>query len=453
MALGLRRAARRSREAIERVQRARLQALVRHARANSKYYREKFAAIDEAKFGLTDLPTTTKSDMMDNFDDAVTAADVCRHDVETFLQDETHLGKLFHDKYVLSHTSGSQGQPLLIVQPKENLELLFALQARGNEKRLTIGQVLRRLRSPVRLAAVTLKQGFYPSAIAFEYMPEGARRFIEPLRIFLGDEDMVPRLQQFRPTHLTAYASVLHELARHIEGGRLTLKPELEQVVNISERLMPKARKHYEKVFGAPVLDDYAMGECLFLSNGCRTGGGMHVNADWAILEVVDEQNRPVPDGKKGSKALVTNLANDVQPFIRYEVGDIVTMSDEPCACGIHLPLIARVEGRDSDMFWVRTNEGRQPLPPAVFDLALAQVFDAREYQVIQEDNRRVRVLIEPLPDVNFDRRRASHEIREELEKYGLAQAIDVELQVVDRLVPDRGGKFKRFVSKVAKGK
>ena len=63
---------------------------------------------------------------------------------------------------------------------------------------------------------------------------------------------------------------------------------------------MPQAREHYAKIFGAPVLDDYGMGECLFLTNGCAKSGGMHVNADWALLEVVDEKNQPVPDWRDG---------------------------------------------------------------------------------------------------------------------------------------------------------
>ena len=44
---------------------------------------------------------------------------------------------------------------------------------------------------------------------------------------------------------------MLHEIARQIESGRVSLKPELEEVVNISERLMPQAREHYVEIFGA----------------------------------------------------------------------------------------------------------------------------------------------------------------------------------------------------------
>jgi phenylacetate-coenzyme A ligase PaaK-like adenylate-forming protein len=177
----------------------------------------------------------------------------------------------------------------------------------------------------------------------------------------------------------------------------------------------------------------------------------MHVNADWAILEVVDEEYRPVPDGEKGSKVLVTNLANRVQPFIRYEVGDMVTMAAEHCNCGSNMPLVARIGGRDSDMFYVEGPEGRKPLSPVVFEHALTHLLDAREYQIVQEENTRFKVRVEPLPGVEFDRDRAQQAIAEQLQTYDLDGKLQVELEVVDRLVGEQDQKFKRIVSKVAK--
>lgn len=446
-AMILERTARLPLRAIERIQRRRLNSLVTYARAKSPFYRDKFAAVAEADFQLADLPTTNKAELMDHFDEVLTVDDVCLSDVEAFFEEPSNLGKLFRDKYALSHTSGSQGQPLLIVQSKENLELLFTLQAsRGNHENLGLADVASHLASPARLAAVTLKPGFYPSASAFQYLPEGAEPFIQLLQVSSIDDDMVRQLAEFRPTHLTSYASILHELARQVERGRLELKPELKQVVNISERLMPKTRKHYEEIFGAPVLDDYGMGECMFITNGCPTSGGMHVNADWAILEVVDADYQPVPAGRQGAKVLVTNLANRVQPFIRYEVGDLLTMAEEPCECGSNLPLVAKVGGRDSEMFFIDTDDGRKPLSPVMFEHGLTHLLDAREYQIIQEDNTRFKILIEPLPGVEFDRQRADRVIAEQVESYELGHAIDVSIEVVDRLEAEEGQKFKRVI-------
>jgi phenylacetate-CoA ligase len=449
LALSLRLAAAKPREEILEIQRSRLENLVQHARENSPYYREKFSAVSGSSFQISELPVTTKSQLMDNFDRAVTVDDVRRTDVKSFFKDEANLGKYFRDKYALSHTSGSQGQPLLIVQAKENIELLFALQVSRGNVHLNAWQVVKHLIKPARLAAVVLKRGFYPSASAFAYLPDGAGRYIELLQLSATDADVAERIAEFRPTHLTAYASVLHELARAIESGRLSMQPELQQVINISERLMPKARKHYAEVFGAPILDNYSMGECLFLTNGCPTSGGMHVNADWVILEVVDEHNQPVPDGKQGAKVLITNLANYVQPIIRYQIGDVVTMATKACDCGSNLPLIERVIGRDSDMFWIDGDEGLRPLQPGVFEIAIGKILDVREFQMIQEERNKFRILIEPLPNVALDRDSANAVMRKHLHDYGLDGQLQVELEVVDRLAAEGGNKFKRVVSKV----
>ena len=302
--ISLQRTSAKPRAEIDCLQHRRLKKLVRHAQTFSPFYRKKFAGLNLAGLELTDIPTSDKAELMDNFNESVTVLDVRRGDVERFLLDDGNLGKYFQDEYVVSHTSGSQGRPLLLVQTKDNVELLFALQAsRGNQQHLGFSELAKRWFQPARLATVTLKPGFYPSATAFEYLPESVKPFLSVMRVSAGDEDLIERLAAFRPTHLTGYASMLHTLAREIERGRLSLKPELEQVVNISECLLPQARKHYEQVFGAPVIDDYAMGECLFLSNGCTAGAGMHVNADWAILEVVDAENRPVADRRARRKS------------------------------------------------------------------------------------------------------------------------------------------------------
>jgi phenylacetate-CoA ligase len=450
-ALALKSAMRKPAAEIERIQRERLRRLLTHARDHSRFYREKLASIAGHDFQLADIPTTNKNEMMEDLDAVFTASDLRRDEIEKFFDDESNLGKLFRGKYVVSHTSGSQGQPLFIVQTKKDLELLFALQAsRGNRQKLGIWQVFQRMSSPVRLATVTLQRGFYPSAIAFEYMPEGPRQFIRTLRLSMNQENLAARLEEFQPTHLTAYASVLHELARQIEQGKLKLS-ELQQVVNISERLMPQARRRYQKVFGAPILDDYAMGECLFLSSGCVDTGGMHVNADWAILEVVDEHNQPVPPGKKGAKVLLTNLSNFVQPFIRYEIGDLVTMATERCHCGNNLPLIKQVGGRDSDLFWFDTPAGKRALPPAIFDLAMGSVVDVREYQVVLENNDQIRVRVEPLSGATADTAHVKQAIEEQIAEFGFNHELQIDVQTVDRLAPENGAKFKRYVNHLAR--
>lgn len=449
-ALALKAMASASPETIERRQQIRLRRLVQHAKTHSPYLAEKYATIDPDTMQFADLPRCDKAEVMENFDRWLTVDDVNRDEVEKFFEDEANLGKLFKDKYVVSHTSGSTGQSLLLVKSPDDFELNFALQAaRGHKASLDLKEIVTRFAERVRLAAVTLKPGFYPSGTAFTYMPEGVRHFIDVKQLSLNDHDLFGQLAEFKPTHLTTYASILHQLARAIEAGELDLGGELEQVVNISEKLMPEPRKHYEKLFGAPVLDDYGMGECLFLTCACMSTVGMHVNADWAILEVVDDDYQPVPVGERGTKVLLTNLANRIQPFIRYEVNDIVVMATEPCECGVSLPLIAEIEGRSSDILYAKIHGELRPFHPAVVEQAIGGATSVREYQIQQDVPEKLTVRVEPIESSSINTNAIREEILQSLRGDGI-ESMEVTVELADKLVPDDdGSKFKRILTNV----
>ncbi|MCO6046442.1 AMP-binding protein [Aeoliella sp. ICT_H6.2] len=435
-------------EKIADKQLSRLRRLVAHAKENSPYLAEKYADVNPETCELADLPVSDKSEVMENFDRWLTVDDVKQNEVEAFFDDESNLGKLFKERYVLSHTSGSTGQPLLLVKAPIDFELMFALQAaRGHRTSLDLKEMFTRLTEPVRLAAVTLKPGFYPSGSAFQYMPDGVKNFIDVLQLSLNDENLLARLAEFKPTHLTTYASILHELARAVEAGELDFGDHLEQVVNISEKLMAGPRKRYEKLFGAPVLDDYGMGECLFLTSGCMTSQGMHVNSDWAILEVVDDDNQPVPAGERGAKVLLTNLANQIQPFIRYEVGDVVVMASKNCDCDVTLPLIAEIEGRNSEIFYTQVNGNLRPVHPAIVEQAIGQTTEVREYQIVQDGPKFLQISVEPIGSASIDAQQVRQQVLERLADEGVTE-LEVQVEVVDRLVPsDQGSKFQRVIT------
>lgn len=71
------------------------------------------------------------------------------------------------------------------------------------------------------------------------------------------------------------------------------------------------------------------------MGHECERGGGIHLAEDAFVFEVVDEDNRRVPNGTTGSKLLITTLNNSVLPLLRYEISDIVTLATEACPCGL----------------------------------------------------------------------------------------------------------------------
>ena len=85
----------------------------------------------------------------------------------------------------------------------------------------------------------------------------------------------------------------------------------------------------------------------------------LHVSADWYIFEPVDRNYRLVLRGEPSHTVLMTNLANRVQPLIRYDQGDSVTLRPDARPCGSPLPAI-RVVGRTNDTLSFQTDNAVQ---------------------------------------------------------------------------------------------
>lgn len=70
------------------------------------------------------------------------------------------------------------------------------------------------------------------------------------------------------------------------------------------------------------------------MTHECKAHHHQHLNDDRLIIEAVDEQGNPVPNGEMSHKIFLTNLSNFTQPLIRYEITDRVLIRDgKECGC------------------------------------------------------------------------------------------------------------------------
>jgi|GEM_PF-553570 len=127
------------------------------------------------------------------------------------------------------------------------------------------------------------------------------------------------------------------------ESVQLTWKART--LVTGAEGLQPGQRELLQETLADEVFMSYGSREFMLIGMECSQHRGYHISSDNLYVEVVDEQGQPVAPGETG-RILVTDLRNDANPFIRYEIGDMGSMAAEPCSCGLPFPLLARVEGR-----------------------------------------------------------------------------------------------------------
>lgn len=332
----------------------RLAALVAHARTSSPFYRELYRGLPES-VPLSVLPPVSKPELMARFDDWVTDPAVTRTDLEAFVADPTLIGSRYRGRYFVCTSSGTTGHPGLFVHDAAAVACYRALGARAAGTTLDAGRLLAVLRRGVRTAVVVGSGGHFAGVVWLETerrRSRARRRAYRLISVQQPLESLVQALNGFDPALLVAYPSALELLAAEQEAGRLHIRPVL--VESSGESLGDAAR--LAAALGAKVHNVYAASEFVPIALDCPRGW-LHVNSDWVILEPVEADYRPTPEGQPSHTVLLTNLANRVQPLIRYDLGDSVIAKTGPCECGNPLPAV-RVAGRHDDILHLRNADG-----------------------------------------------------------------------------------------------
>ena len=134
-------------------------------------------------------------------------------------------------------------------------------------------------------------------------------------------------------------------------------------------------------------LDFYGTTEALIPAAGRPGQVGMDILEDLVVLEVTDEHDRPVPPGVPGRKVLLTNLVNRVQPLVRYELSDSVTLAGGPNPLGLPYARIAAVDGRSDDVITLPAagGGGRVAVLPFRLQAPFSELLEVRQYQVVHD--------------------------------------------------------------------
>lgn len=359
IALDLRRAVREGAAGIERRQKMRLADLVAHARANSPFYQQLYGDLPPTGLALSELPPVSKPRLMAAFDAWLTDRTITRAELEAFVTDPSQVGVPFRGDLFVCTSSGTTGHPGLFVHDQGAIAVYRTLSAiRLDMEWLSVGDWVRLFRRGPRWAQVVGTGGHFLGAgwLELERRRGGFRtRGYRTFSVQRPLPGLVTELDAFDPSILSGYPSALDLLAQEQLAGRLHLRPIFVETAAESTDTVVRAR--LAEAFRCPIHDAYGTSETFVLARSCAEGW-LHVNNDWQILEPVDARHRPTPPGETSHTVLVTNLANRIQPIIRYDLGDSVRARPDPCPCGSPLQAI-QVAGRRDDVLYLSAADGR----------------------------------------------------------------------------------------------
>ena len=366
-------------------QQTRLAQLLESTLRGSRLYRSLWPAGTNANTPLEQLPVVTRSQLMADFDNWVTDPHIKLDALRQFTANPAHIAEPWLGRYVVWESSGTSGQPGIFVQDVATMAVYDSLEALRRCATRPLARWLDPLGLTERIAFVGATGGHFASYASVQRLRAINPVLANTMRSFsiqVPTPTLVAQLNAFSPTVVVTYPTVAALLADEAQAGTLRARPR--EIWTGGESLSPAVRTHVQQRLGSLVRNSYGSSEFLAIGWECAHGH-MHANADWVILEPVDEHLRPVPPGQPSHSVLLTNLANRVQPLVRYNLSDHITLHPERCPCGSPLPVIS-VQGRhDEPLVMAGANGQLVTLLPMALSTVLedeAGVFDFYLHQL-----------------------------------------------------------------------
>ncbi len=250
-------------------------------------------------------------------------------------------------------------------------------------------------------------------------------------------QDYALLMKQYKVKAIVGYPSAVYFLARTCLDSGIEVK--LKSALTSSEVLTESMRQTIEKAFGCKVFDFYGGAERVCYIHTCEHGC-YHIIPEYGLTELV-----PIDDtiGDK-CKIISTGFWNLAMPLIRYDIGDVVVMSNNNCTCGRAFQVIKSVIGREADT--IKTPSGRK-FGPAILTHVLYGTAHIAESQIIQD--KLDHITVEYVPSEKF----STKDLKdfEGLIAQHLPSELSVEFKQVKAVQRTSSGKIRPVVSLMGK--
>lgn len=409
-------------EALQDLQLQRLRGFLRHVGQHVPYYRQMFK-------GLGFDPGALRS-----------VADLQALPLLGKAQIRAHLDALKaegHGPLARYTTGGSSGEPLIFYIGKDRSSHDVAAKWRATRWwGVDIGDTeLVVWGSPIELGSQDrlrrLRDGLMRSHLlpAFEMSPASLDRY-------------VAEIERRRPRMLFGYPSSLSLIAAHAAArGRRLDQLGIRVVFVTSEKLYDSQRETIGRVFGCPVANGYGARDAGFIAHECPAGS-LHISAEDIVVETVTPEGRPAAAGEVG-EIVVSHLATQDFPMLRYRTGDMGLLGRQPCACGRGLPVLAEVQGRSTDFVVARDGTVMHGLA-LIYTLRDLPGVEGFRIEQLSLDETEVQVVAGP----GFDDQARARIVRDFQARLGAGVAVTI--RQVAQIAPEASGKYRYVLSRVA---
>ncbi len=319
---------------LRELQRTELMRLVHHAKTTSPFYRTRLDCLFRPNGSVdwdrwTDIPIMTRAELSYEHSSIQSRSPVQGHGPFGWVK-----------------TSGSTGDPVEFLTTRILNDVSVASIWRGQKW------------AKMDWSGSTIHMGFETPKIKVgdvmgPWGPFWLKEAAKGRRVFATysttPEDRLKLMRDFDAIHSGFTSGVAVIFLDHLRLAAVSA--QLKAVSFIGGAATEYIRKEFKALLGADVVGLYSSKEGGSMASPCPEGHGWHQNAESVLLEIVDDQGKPVAPGQTG-RVVITPFASTVTPLIRYDQGDLAVAGPvEICPCGRTLPRIASFSGRVRHVF------------------------------------------------------------------------------------------------------
>lgn len=243
-------------------------------------------------------------------------------------------------------------------------------------------------------------------------------------------EAYLHKMQRTGIPWLHGYPSMVSLIAQYALD--LGVKLNLRWITTGAENLLPQQRQTIERSFGVSPIEHYGMAEGVANISLCPQGK-LHVDEDFAAVEFL-------PHESGAFRVVGTSLANPAFPLVRYDTGDLVSLSDAACDCGRPGRIVQQIDGRNEDFVVTKsgTRLGR-------LDHIFKDCTNVREAQIRQDQPGQMDVCVVQGPQyTDQDEQSLVEEIRKRV-----GSQVDFRIVYVEQIPRTARGKLRLVLSSI----
>jgi len=238
---------------------------------------------------------------------------------------------------------------------------------------------------------------------------------------------------------MRGYPSAISSFAKWVRQHNIQLR--MDKIFTTAEMLLDTERATVENTFACKIIDTYGCGDGMGGASQCGCSHKYHINTETSIMEILDKDLKTKTLPGAIGEIVLTSLQDYAMPLIRYTPSDQAIPSAAPCECGVKLPVLDKIVGRVSDVFY---------LPNGRVLNGLSIPFEAwtdklTKFQIIHEKPHLIviKLVITPAFTAQDEQDILA------LLQHNAGEGMAIEVQIVDDIPLSAAGKHKYVISKV----